>query len=93
MWKDFFSAIQAILTLSKEQTQIRTDLKDLQHQFTHLVLKMQVLNDQVVMHQERQKSEMALMKKDLEIEILKIRQELNLQASGGTKQLPPSQSS
>lgn len=91
MWKNFYSFVQTVITLSKEQGQIRADLKDLQNQFTHLVLKIQALNDQVVMNQERQNAAMALLKKDLEIEILKIRQELNLQASGGAKQLPPSQ--
>ncbi len=91
MWRDLFSFVQTVVTLSKEQTQIRADLKDMQNQLTHLVLKVQVLNDQVVMNQERQNAAMALMKKDLEIEILKIRQELNLQASGSIKQLPPSQ--
>ncbi len=93
MWKDIFSFAQTIFLLAKEQTQIRADLKDLQNQFTHLVLRMQVLNDQVVMHEERQKAEIALLKKELEIEVLKIRQELNLQANSGTKQLPPSQPS
>ena len=91
MWKTFFSFVQTVITLSKDQIQLRADLKDVQNQLTHLILKVQVLNDQIVLNQERQAAAMALLKKDLEIEILKIRQELNLQASGSVKQLLPSQ--
>ena len=89
MWKDLFTFIQTVIILSKEQTQIRADIKELQSQLTHLILKIQTLNDQIVMNHERQSAEIALLKKDLEIEILRIRQELNLQSQDRNKQLPP----
>ena len=81
-----------MITLSKEQTQIRADIKELQNQLTHLILKIQTLNDQIIMNQERQMATIMLLRKDLEIEILKIRQELNLQNQSPTKQLPPANS-
>jgi hypothetical protein len=89
MWKELFTFIQTVITLSKEQTQIRADIKELQNQLTHLILKIQTLNDQILMNHEREMAAIALLRKDLEIEILKIRQELNLQPQSQTKQLPP----
>jgi hypothetical protein len=47
------------------------------------------LQDQIILNNERHQAEIALLKKDLEIEILKIRQELNLRPSDKTKSLPP----
>jgi cob(I)alamin adenosyltransferase len=89
MWKELFSFIQTVITLSKEQNQIRADLKEMQNQFTHLILKVQTLNDQIVINQERQTAAITLLKKELEIEILKIRQELNLRPPTTPSQLLP----
>ncbi len=92
MWKELFTFIQTVITLSKEQNQIRGDIKELQTQLTHLILKIQTLSDQIIMNHERQMATITLLKKDLEIEVLKIRQELNLQNQSQTKQLPPANS-
>ena len=89
MWKDFFEFIQTVITLSKEQNQIRADVKDQQNQITHLILKIQTLQDQIILNNERHQAEIALLKKDFEIEFLKIRQELNLRPSDKPRPLPP----
>ena len=87
--KDLFTFIQAVLVLSREQNQIRSDIKDLLNQMTHLILKVQTLSDQIVLNNEKRKDEMTIFRKELEIETLRMKQDLGLSRNRINPALPP----
>ena len=92
MLKDLFTFIQAVLVLSREQNQIRSDIKDLQNQMTHLILKVQTLSDQIILNNEKRKDEMTIFRKELEIETLRMKHDLGISLKLPTVALPPSDS-
>jgi hypothetical protein len=76
MWKDFFSLIQTIITIGKEQERMRKDIERVERTQLEHSLLLQRLSDLMEMNRQREQDAQEKLALQLQVELLKFEKRL-----------------
>lgn len=72
MWKDFFSLLQNVITMAREQERIRKDIERIERTQLEHSLILQRLSDQIEMNRHREQDAREKLALQLQVELLKL---------------------
>lgn len=76
MWKDFFSLLQTIITIGKEQERMRKDIERIERTQLEHSLLLQRLSDLMEMNRQREQDAQEKLALQLQVELLKFEKRL-----------------